>query len=142
MSRSNDGLRIGRSVLVCKRRSRLVERVPVGASRNSRSWTCPACVGPRAGHVQYTKGHAARHWVGATSAQIPSLADRVGDRAGYEASSNQSSACGGARGREGRRGARQAEHREQGARDGGVDDDGNHAAPAAARARKHVGGEH
>jgi hypothetical protein len=32
--------------------------------------------------------------------------------------------------------------REQGAREGRVDDDGDHAAPAAARARHHVGGEH
>jgi hypothetical protein len=59
--------------------------------------------------------------------------------AGYEASSNQSSAWGGPRRREGRRGARQAKRREQGASGRGVDDDGDHAAPAAARARKHVG---
>ena len=74
----------------------------------------------------------------------PSLAKHVGDRAGYEASSNQNSAWGGARA-----GAKVAgvhgkgQCREQGARAGGVAADGDHAAaPAVARARKHVGGEH
>ena len=43
---------------------------------------------------------------------------------------------------EGGRGAREPERREHGARPGGVHDDGDHAATAAARAREHVGGEH
>jgi hypothetical protein len=72
----------------------------------------------------------------------PSLPNRVGVVRGYEASSNQSFRlrwvpCR----REGRRGARELERREHRARDGGVHDDGDHAATAAARARKHVGGE-
>ena len=73
----------------------------------------------------------------------PVPAERVGGRVGYEASSNQNSACGGSRaGAKVARGAREPERREHCARHGGVHDDGDHAATPAARAMEDVLGEY
>jgi hypothetical protein len=52
------------------------------------------------------------------------------------------SACGGARAAAKVAGVHGKPSAASRAREGRVDDDGDHAAPAAARARQHVGGEH
>jgi hypothetical protein len=79
-------------------------------------------------------------WVGAAPSPAPK---RVGGRAGYEGVVEPEFGLRRVpRRHEGRRGGTGAKRREHCARQGGVHDDGDHAATAAARAQQDVGGEH
>jgi len=84
---------------------------------------------------------ARAHWGDVRAA--PSLPNRVGTVRGYEASSNQSSPCGGSHAGANVVGVHGSPSAASTARaKGGVHHHGDHAATATARARQHVGGEH